>query len=330
MAMNAVNAELKQAKKNLQEALGDNKADYWSIMKQWYRQKISKDYFDTEALRLLTEGNIHLHNEFLVAIFTKCQTANIIHDSNAAKPSIVATPTPPPPKIVKKAKTAKKKKAIVRATFENRFVPADPMQYLPIEVAKPVSNERVEFCTKAACLPDVEMLHGRVFVTTWEWDLEGVADTAIPVILHAVTQVLKNLVTAMLSRQCAYEVRDGCFKHSHGQRFSESSPQARERENKVNSPSATDGSTTSSASSKLGVDEVEQKAVYRLATGGMAPMHKTLTLEDLLDAVKVEGRLLASHTVSSLATERILCSLWHPDHQQLTQDELFRQMSQKS
>ncbi|XP_030831430.1 transcriptional adapter 1 [Strongylocentrotus purpuratus] len=325
MAMNAVNAELKQARTNLEDALGENRSAYWTIMKQWYRQKVDKDDLDNEALRLLTERSVHLHNEFMVAIFAKCQTANFIHDSNAAKGTIpVVTPlTPTPSKVVKKAKSTKKKKAIVRATFENRFMPSDPMQYLPIEVSKPVTNEKMEFCTKAACLPDAEMLHGRVFVTTWEWGLEGVTDSTVPVVLHAVQRVLKNLISAMLSRQSAYEVRDGCFKHAHGQYFTETTPQAKERETKVDLQSSID-SPSSNVASKLGVDEVEQKAVYRLATGGKAPMHKTLTLEDLLDAVLVNGRLLASHTVASLATERILCSLWHPDQQQLDQDERYR------
>ena len=327
MALNAVNAELKQAKANLVEALGDNMTGYLSIMKQWYRQKIDKDKFDNEALSLLTENNVHLHNEFLVVIFTKCQTANFLHDSNVAKGNAAANskPTPQTGKVVKKAKTTKKKKAVFRATFENRFVPADPMQYLPVEVSKPVANDRVEFCTKATCLPDAEMLHGRVLVTTWEWGLEGASDAAIPVVLHAVHHVLKNLVSAMLSRQSAYEVRDGCFKHSLGQHFNETTPQAKERESKVDLQVAADSSHASNNSSKLAVDDVEQKAVYKLATGGMAPMHKTLTLEDMFDALQVDGRLLASHTVSSLAMERILCSLWHPDHQQLEQDNRYRQ-----
>ncbi|XP_054748222.1 transcriptional adapter 1-like [Lytechinus pictus] len=330
MAMNAVNAELKQARKKLEEALGDNLPAYWTVMKQWYRQKVDKDEFDNEAIRLLTERNVHLHNEFMVAIFTKCQTANFILDSNAGKgaTSAVTPPTPAPSKVAKKTKSTKKKKAVVRATFENRFMPSDPMQYLPIEVSKPVANDKVDFCTKAACLPDAEMLHGRVFVTTWEWGLEGVTDSTVPLILHAIQHTLKSIISAMLSRQSAYEVRDGCFKHANGQYFTETTPQAKERENKADIQSSTD-SPSSNIVSKLGVDEVEQKAVYRLATGGMAPMNKTLTLEDLLDAMLVNGRLLASHTVSSLAIERVLCSLWHPDQYQLDQDEKFRQQLAK-
>ena len=78
--------------------------------------------------------------------------------------------------------------------LQNRFVPADPMQYLPpVAVLPPVairgSNEepeQVEFCSRTMFLPDISMLHGRVFVTAWEYGLEGVAEKAVPLLMNAV------------------------------------------------------------------------------------------------------------------------------------------------
>uniref|UniRef100_A0A8C4WZR3 Transcriptional adapter 1 n=1 Tax=Eptatretus burgeri TaxID=7764 RepID=A0A8C4WZR3_EPTBU len=65
--------ELEQAKRCLGEALGENSKAYWANMKLWFRQKISKEEFDIEARRLLTHDNVHLHNDFLLSILTKCQ-----------------------------------------------------------------------------------------------------------------------------------------------------------------------------------------------------------------------------------------------------------------
>ena len=62
------------------------------------------------------------------------------------------------------------------------------MQYLPPVAMRGINDEHeeVEFCSRTTFLPDVSMLHGRVFVTAWEWGLEGVAEKAVPLIMHAV------------------------------------------------------------------------------------------------------------------------------------------------
>ncbi|XP_064928298.1 transcriptional adapter 1 isoform X2 [Columba livia] len=66
-------SELEAAKKSLSEALGENVKQYWANLKLWFKQKISKEEFDLEARRLLTQDNVHSHNDFLLAILTRCQ-----------------------------------------------------------------------------------------------------------------------------------------------------------------------------------------------------------------------------------------------------------------
>ena len=66
--------ELQSARRKLQVALGDSGTDYFRQLKLWFRKHISKDIFDTEARRLLSPEDSHLHNEFLLAILNKCQT----------------------------------------------------------------------------------------------------------------------------------------------------------------------------------------------------------------------------------------------------------------
>lgn len=50
-------SELEAAKKSLSEALGENVKQYWANLKLWFKQKISKEEFDLEARRLLTQDN---------------------------------------------------------------------------------------------------------------------------------------------------------------------------------------------------------------------------------------------------------------------------------
>ncbi|MEQ2193028.1 Transcriptional adapter 1 [Xenoophorus captivus] len=66
-------SELEIAKKNLTDAIGDNVKHYWANLKLWFKQKISKEEFDVEARRLLPQENVHIHNDFLLAILTRCQ-----------------------------------------------------------------------------------------------------------------------------------------------------------------------------------------------------------------------------------------------------------------
>ncbi len=88
--------ELQSARRKLQMALGDSTADYFRQMKLWFRKHISKEIFDTEARRLLSPDDSHLHNEFLLAILNKCQTlANLPTTNNVVVSASNAVPTSP-------------------------------------------------------------------------------------------------------------------------------------------------------------------------------------------------------------------------------------------
>ncbi|XP_018014163.1 transcriptional adapter 1 [Hyalella azteca] len=64
---------LYNCKKKLVEALGDDHVKYFLYMKDWFRGKVTKEHFDSNARDLLKDSDVYLHNEFLLAILTKCQ-----------------------------------------------------------------------------------------------------------------------------------------------------------------------------------------------------------------------------------------------------------------
>ncbi|XP_033643240.1 transcriptional adapter 1-like isoform X1 [Asterias rubens] len=320
--------DLKTAKKSLADCLGDEIKQYWANMKLWYRQKITKDEFDMEARRLLNDENIHLHNEFLVTVLTKCQILSAESSAESSKnKSSNSSSGKSGEKANKKSKPPKKKKIIVRPTFENRFVPSDPMMKAPA-VAMQV-EESLDFCARSSFLPDAAMLHGRVFVTAWEWGIDNVSGATIPLITHSVQQVLKNVISAVISRSSAYNVHSGKYKHSMGivAQLPALRCQSRDRIHldKSCNPPNIDGASGQYTVKRPDSETSEQSAVMQQATSGVPPSKKPITLYDLLDALQVHRSVLASHTVSCTATEQTLVGLWHPDHDELYQDELHRQ-----
>ncbi|XP_043555845.1 transcriptional adapter 1 isoform X4 [Chiloscyllium plagiosum] len=108
-------SELEAAKKTLTEALGENVKQYWANLKLWFKQKISKEEFDVEARRLLTHDNVHSHNDFLLAILTRCQ---IMVSAPESGTSLLWTS----PSAAKSSKPKNKKKfPSLRAKFENHL-----------------------------------------------------------------------------------------------------------------------------------------------------------------------------------------------------------------
>ncbi|XP_022089119.1 transcriptional adapter 1-like isoform X2 [Acanthaster planci] len=317
--------DLKIAKRNLSDALGDNIKLYWANMKLWYRQKITKEEFDLEARRLLSDDNIHLHNEFLVTVLTRCQILSSESSAEASKvkSSSLSSSTE---KLTKKSKPPKKKKVLVRPTFENRFVPSDAMLKAPA-VAMQV-EESLDFCARSLFLPDPAMLHGRVFVTAWEWGIDNVSGATIPLIMHSVQHVLKNVISAVISRRSGYSVREGKFKHNMGvfMQLPSLRNQSRDRPH-LEKSSSTNMETPSGQYSVTRPDSEtsEQCAVMQQATSGIPPTQKPVSTYDLLDALQVHPGVLASHTVSCAAVERTIVRLWHPDRDELHQDDIQRQ-----
>ncbi|XP_038046333.1 transcriptional adapter 1-like isoform X2 [Patiria miniata] len=318
-------SDLKIAKRNLSDAIGDNIKQYWSNMKLWYRQKITKEEFDLEARRLLNDENVHLHNEFLVTVLTRCQVLSS-ESSEAAKVKS-SNLSSSSDKASKKSKPPKKKKVLVRPTFENRFVPSDPMLKAPA-VAMQV-EESLDFCARSLFLPDAAMLHGRVFVTAWEWGVDNVSGATIPLITHSVQHILKNVISAVITRRSGYSVRDGKFKHNMGAVLQLPSlrSQARDRSHREKSCNGVNMETASGqyAVTRPDSETSEQCAVMQQATSGNPPPQKPVSVYDLLDALQVHRGVLESHTVSCTAVERTIVGLWHPDHDEIHQDEIQRQ-----
>uniref|UniRef100_A0A3Q0RWR1 Transcriptional adapter 1 n=1 Tax=Amphilophus citrinellus TaxID=61819 RepID=A0A3Q0RWR1_AMPCI len=300
-------SELEIAKKNLTDAIGDNVKPYWTNLKLWFKQKISKEEFDIEARRLLAQENVHVHNDFLLAILTRCQI-------------IVSTPG------LNSGLTISLGCLYV---LQHRFQPQNPLSaaqpFSPRETGS--EEEELRLSAHTLLLPTRGQLEARMMVTAFELGLDNITEDAINTMIYA--HHLKDVLTAVITRRKAYRLRDGRFPYAFGsdvtpQPYLKNSLAAYHSVTECPPPSA---SLPAGPPPQVSPDEAEQQAVHLLACSAdslPAPL-PPISMFDLLEALQVHHGVMPSHTMYALNMERILSRLWHPSHEELEQDHVHRQ-----
>ncbi|GAB1285654.1 Transcriptional adapter 1 [Apodemus speciosus] len=320
-------SELEAAKKNLSEALGDNVKQYWANLKLWFKQKISKEEFDLEAHRLLTQDNVHSHNDFLLAILTRCQILVSTPGKGAGSLPWTGGSAAKPGKP-----KGKKKLSSVRQKFDHRFQPQNPLSGAQQFVAKdPQDDDDLKLCSHTMMLPTRGQLEGRMIVTAYEHGLDNVTEEAVSAVVYAVENHLKDILTSVVSRRKAYRVRDGHFKYAFG---SNVTPQPYLKNSVVAYNNLVEGPPAYSApcasqnpASHPHPDDAEQQAAFLLACSGdtLPTSLPPVNMYDLFDALQVHREAIPTHTVYALNIERVVMKLWHPSHEELQQDKAHRQ-----
>ncbi|CAL8311366.1 transcriptional adapter 1 [Gadus morhua] len=320
-------SELEIAKKNLTDAIGDNIKHYWANLKLWFKQKISKEEFDIEARRLLSQDNVHVHNDFLLAILTRCQ----IIISTPEGPGSLQWPGGP---AAKPCKPKGKKKLSSRQKFDHRFQPQNPLS-----AAQPFSpreagpggeeEEQVRLSAHTLLLPTRGQLEARMMVTAFELGLDNVTEDSVSTMIYAVEHHLKDVLTAVVTRRKAYRLRDGHFPYAFGTEvtprpYLQNSLAAYQSVSDCPPPSA---SLPAGPPPQVAPDEAEQQAVLLLAcSSDTVPVPlPPISMFDLLEALQVHRGVMPSHTMYALNMERILARLWHPSIEELEQDHVHRQ-----
>ncbi|XP_069497292.1 transcriptional adapter 1 isoform X2 [Ambystoma mexicanum] len=315
-------SELEAAKKSLSEALGENVKLYWANLKLWFKQKISKEEFDLEARRLLTQDNVHSHNDFLLAILTRCQIL-VSAPEGAGAPNSATKPGKP---------KGKKKFSSVRQKFDHRFQPQNPLSCAQQFVVKdPQEDDDLKLCSHTMMLPSRGQLEGRMIVTAYENGLDNVTEESVIVVIYALEKHLKDILTSVISRRRAYRLRDGHFKYAFGSNIN---PQPYLKNSLLAYDNFIESSVTcasppagANSASSLHPDDAEQQAALLLACSGdiLPASLPPVNMYDLLEALQVHREIVPAHTVYALNVERMLAKLWHPGHGELQQDEIHRQ-----
>ncbi|CAH1786180.1 unnamed protein product [Owenia fusiformis] len=314
--------ELVIAKKKLLEVLKDDWKLYINNLQSWFKQKLSREDFDAKARRILPPECTHLHNQFLLAILTRCQTfsttlspRDLNHHSSKSQSS---------------KRQRLKKKHSTRSNFQQRFVPQNPLNQAPhIVPRQPDEEPTLNYCTKDHTLPDIAMIHGRMIVSAWDYGLEDVENDAVHMVLCAVEQQLKNVISSVISRRAGFKTREGRFKYSMGSQPTDPYQRTSQHLHDYTTESqATDICAKGShgPSIKPSPATADMDAAFQLAcSGAKGPLRTPITLFDLFDALKASKSTIASHSVYSINMERIVNRLWHPSNEELEQDVIFRE-----
>ncbi|KAE8610719.1 hypothetical protein XENTR_v10012218 [Xenopus tropicalis] len=315
-------SELEAAKKSLSEALGENVKQYWANLKLWFKQKISKEEFDIEARRLLTQENVHSHNDFLLAILTRCQ---ILISAPEGTGSLNSATKPGKPK-------GKKKISSVRQKFDHRFQAQNPLAGAQQFVSRdPQEDDELKLCSHTMSLPTRGQLEGRMIVTAFEHGLDNVTEEAVTIVTCALEKHLKDLLTSVVSRRKAYRLKDGHFRYAFGCNVNPQ-PYLRNSVAAYNQliecpPVFSSPTGAPNSGSYIHPDDAEQQAALLLACSGdnLTASLPPVNMYDLLEGLQVHREAIPSHTVYALNMERILMKLWHPNTEELQQDEIHRQ-----
>lgn len=295
------------ARRKLLEALGEYAEKYWSNMKLWYKQKISKDDFDMQAFELLGPGKINYHNEFLLSILAKCQSIAV----SAPAPS-QSKPVSKTNKAVHLRKPRVKRPSETTPTPLQPFEASDNLREAPYFINRGEEHD-VKLCTQNLVLPDVATLYGRLFLGALDAELDSISDESAHLLVAAVESHLKNILTACVSRRKPYKLRSGShFQHrygaSHVKTLLHNDIVYKERDPKQTQT----------------CDQAEAESYVRLAAGEIRNVVlPPISLFDVRDTIMEQKHVIPSHTVRAGNLERVLGNTWHPGHDEIKQNELY-------
>jgi len=289
------------------EALGEYSEKYWNNMKLWYKQKITKDDFDTQAFELLGPGKINYHNEFILSILAKCQSV------------AVSSPAPNQTKSQSKStnRSVQLRKPRIKRPSESTeiqtFEEVDHFRDTPTFIKRGDEHD-VKLCTQNLVLPDVATLYGRLYLGALDAELEQISDESAHLLVSAVETHLKNILTACVSRRKPCKIRSGShFQHRYGS----SHIKTLLLNNSLSKPR--------DAKQRFQTyEQAEAECYARFAAGEVRnSVLPPISLPDLRDTILEKKDTIPSHTVRAGNMERVLANSWHPDIDETKQNELY-------
>jgi transcriptional adapter 1 len=321
--MSSDSLELNQVRRKLTESLGDDASIYFQHLRNWFTKKCTKEEFDYQARRMIKHENIHLHNQFFLAILTKCQSL-VTLSATPSKPEYRLTldmgqlNSDSSPREPKKAKVKKKNKSN-KSSLDQRFqtfTPSDMAPRIP-DTTIHAEEKKLAYCQDEGTLPDVALIHGRMLVAAWESGVEGgCEDEAVNLIMVSVQHFLKNVITSVLMSRNPWRTREGAV-HSLGAPIP--NPWLKSTQIKRKQLCKQNAVTEATLQNEAGLapaprteaDIGEAEAMYEAALGitKRPKARLPISLFDLLKVLKEERDIIPNHTVHSINVERIIMKL---------------------
>lgn len=312
--------ELNLARKSLVASLGENAKLYFEKMKLWFQMKTTKDEFDCEARNIMTEDQVHLHNEFLLCLFNKVRG--------------LAAGTPH--RKIDRDKTSKEKRLRLKRKYKtdkSNFEPADMYVDVLNQTSSPVGDEPIGANRSSAqelILPDRTFVLARLMLAAWENNMDGAEENTAQLVIIATQIFLKNILTAIFTRRKGYAVRDGSFIYNTGEPVPSSWKRNSSRILRSFEPGPTEivDPYGQVPALKPNYEEAEQTTAFHYACSAQLapPPLKPVSTADLQNALKIYKNLVCNHTIYATNMERLYTYATHPTWEDIEAKQILRKL----
>lgn len=275
--------DLQEARMELDLILSDDiKKNYFALLRQLvlFNCPITKEQFDQQARKLLIrDEEIRAHNKFIKALIYK-----------------ISPYTCKPPKPL----------AATKGTFEN----ADFLDYAPTSPNMlPPPDLEIKSAASELFLPDNcpnTYVSTRIAITAWEHGFDSVDEELAPLMVHACQTLVRNILTAMISRKKGFKMRDNKLMYGFNQPIPDPFLKNYRNVQEYSEESVVDFSPSDDSFvpiMKRPYEFAEQKLAFEYSGSKMRKVDNTLTVKLLYDTLNNNPGLLghsASHKVNLL------------------------------
>lgn len=315
--------DLNIARKQLVTSLGENAKVYFEKMKLWFQMKTTKEEFDNEARSMMTEDQVHLHNEFLLCLFNKVRGLVVSAPPRISKVNSTQS----------NSQNSKEKRVRLKRKYKSdksNFEPADVYAEVLNQASSPVGDEPIGANRSSAqelVLPDRTFVLARLMLAAWENNMDGAEDNTAHIIIAATHIFLKNILTAMLTRRKGFQVRDESFIYNIGETVPSSwkrNTSSIIRDARFSNPTVVDPAGQI-PSSKMSIEDAEQATAFALAcsTQTLVPVPPPINIVDLQQTLRVHKNLVHNHTVYATNKERLFTYNTHSTREDLEAQRLL-------
>ncbi|KAH8376761.1 hypothetical protein KR093_001170 [Drosophila rubida] len=314
--MNPLTDKVIVAKEALAVALGDNWELYRGNMKNWFRNRWTKEEFDSESRKILTPEKLHLHNQFLLALLNKIDAFAPPETVAALQQPLCSSSSRNTPNSSSSRKRKRSSRTFAeRITFEMcdvlGFVKEDNMQIIRppslggdqqgLQQQQQLPTQR--YCAQELFLPDAGFIMGRFLIGAWEIGLITVDDSVAEYVAMAVQVLLKDLLAAIIKKRKHYKTSgEGNFYYDVGAQLRDPSLRNTVTRQKVDdTPLEHDKELNTANFMRRQNDDI----VFLSACEQVLPCERTvITLKDCQRAFR-DRNLIGSHAVYSINMERL-------------------------
>lgn len=284
MEKNSHKTAVYNAKRSLENSLGDDWQKYLSHLRKFFRNG-NKIEFDREIRSFLTNAQIYYHNSFLLAVLNSADVTESASQTATAS-SMVGTEEiveqQHPNQIVKR-----------RRKNEEIFQVHPMTEFVRIMDSDPAKNNTIRYAAQELFLPDNSLIYGRFLAGIWENGLELVDDQAIEIIVLGVQTMLKNILSHCIRQKKYYRVTsDKKFYYDIG--CEQKDPSIR--------------NTITRQKIDLEYPTIEKKAtddsIYLSAHEDTFQPRRKISLLDIYKTLQ-DKNVIPSHSISMLTVERI-------------------------